>query len=372
MTASSKHYAIVGGGVIGLTIAWRLAQAGATVSVFERDRCARGASWAAAGMLAAAAETGPGAETFFALARASRERWGSFASELESASGISIGYSGGSTLVAAQSEEAANHLRATAKHLRGLDEPVRLLTADDAKAAVPELAEDVQLALLSPKDGQVENRALGDALVVACSRAGVRIYENQPVQGIVLAGDAATGLNVGGHDIAFDGVVLCAGAWTSEDWAKSILGVGSVGPVKGQMLALESETVELAHIVWGQGVYIVPRGNCRIIIGATTEDAGFDVSVNAATIQDLHARATDVIPALGEAEIVESWAGLRPGSADELPLMGPAGPKGLWLASGHFRNGILLAPITGDLMVTAMLTGDTPGPLWPFLPTRFG
>ncbi len=371
MTKDSRHIAIVGGGVIGLSIAWQLARAGQQVSIYERGQCGREASWAAAGMLAAAAETAPGQESFFALARASRDLWHRFAAELEAASGVKIGYAGGATLVAAQSVEHATHLRLTAKHLRGFDEPVRLLSGAEAIAREPTLAKDVQLALLSPKDGQVENRALCEALVIACSRAGVSIYEHQAVQQLEQTGNVATGVRVNDEVLDFDGVVFCAGAWTSANLFGAERLAAAVRPVKGQMLALQTDAAAPTHIVWGQGVYIVPREDGRIVIGATAEEAGFDTEVHRTDIASLHARASQLVPSLADAEVVESWAGLRPGSRDDLPLMGPLEIDHLWVASGHYRNGILLAPITAKLMARAILDGQAPAPLLPFLPTRF-
>ncbi len=371
MRDARKHIAIIGGGVIGLSLAWRLAQQGCEVSVFERGQCGREASWAAAGMLAAAGETGPGQEAFFALARASREMWADFATELEAAANMAIGYRPGETLVTAHTDAEADHLRATAKHLHKFNEPVRLLTTQMALALENTLSDDVQLALLSPKDGQVDNRALGQALLVACSGAGVRIFENSDVQKLDCADIPTPRLLVDGELVSFDAVVVAAGAWSSPFLTETARGAPPIRPVKGQMLALETSGPTPKHIIWSAGVYIVPRANGRIIIGATMEDAGFDMGVVEDAIEEQFRCAVRAVPSLEDAEIVDTWAGIRPGTPDDLPLMGPTSQPGVWAATGHFRNGILLAPITGELMAQAVMEGVSPAPLVPFLPNRF-
>ncbi len=371
MTSEAKTVAIIGAGVMGLSIGWRLAQAGFKVQVFEEGLANRQASWAAAGMIAAAAETAPGQETFFALARASREDWPGFASDLETASGHGIAFLPGETLVVAQSQEHENHLRDTVKYLRQFDEPVRLIKKARLPEVEPEVSPDARLGLLSAHDGQVDNRILGTALCEALRREGGELFENTPVEDIVLESARAVGVKVAGEIIPADHVILCAGSWSSTSFPSSQEIVPQVHPIKGQMIAFQSDPGRLTRVVWGQGVYIVPRADGRIIIGATTEDTGFDLSTDQPTLEAQKAKAAAVVPFLGDLEIIDSWAGLRPATPDNLPIMGPSDIEGLTLATGHYRNGILLAPITAALIAEYIQSDQVPAGLIPFAPQRF-
>lgn len=370
MTSGSKSIGIVGGGVIGLSLAWLLAREGCNVSVFERDRCARHASWAAAGMLAAATETTPGEEAFFALGVASRQMWPGFAKDLEAATGMSIGLQSCGIITGAHSQAHASQLQQTAKMLSAMGERVRILSAEQAREKEPQLADDILLAFYSHDDGQVDNRLFGDALLIACARAGVDIREGTSVQDVVLSGGFATGLMVDGETYAFDRIVLAAGPWSSSSFPSLEGKLPRVFPVKGQMLAFESDA-EFNHVIWGDGIYIVPREDGRVIIGATVEDAGFDISVDEATIKRQVERAAAVVPALEDADVVDTWAGLRPQTDDGLPLIGETEVPNLVMATGHYRNGILLAPVTAMLLTRLLCEGDVPPALLPFLPTRF-
>ncbi len=369
MNSSPKSVAIIGAGVIGLSVGWALARAGMKVRVFDKGSATRQSSWAAAGMLAVAAETEPGHETFFALARASRERWGTFAAELEAESDREVFYEPGQTLVAAQCDEEAAHLRKSLQYLRTLDEPARLIKAP--RDLEPELASDVTLGLLVARDGQVDNRALGRALHIAVTRAGGEIHENALVQDVLIENGRVNGVRVAGNAIEADHVIIAAGCWSSTSFP-SVNGVlPTVHPVKGQMIAFQTKPGRLRHIVWGAGVYIVPRRDGRIIVGATMEERGFDTSTVPGVIEAQKAKAAAVLPFLGDLDVVDSWAGLRPGSPDGLPIIGPSAIEGLSLATGHFRNGILLAPITADLVARSVLEGEPAAALLPFLPERF-
>jgi len=366
MNIAPKSVIIVGAGVIGLVVGRALARAGLDVQIYERREVAREATWAAAGMLAAAAESEPGNETFFALARASRERWRQFADELQGETEFDLHYREGATLVAAQSVAEEAQLRATVQYLRTLDESARLVK--EPHQIEPELADDVQLGLFSPSDGQVDTRALGRALHQSLIRIGGQVHEHTSVNDVVVEGGRVIGVRVGDETAIADHVVLASGAWCDFPTLRGI--VPEVHPVKGQLLAFQAEPGRIKNIVWGQGVYIVPRKDGRIIVGATMEDAGFDVSIDPATIEAQRVKAARVLPFLNALEICDTWAGLRPGSPDGLPVMGPSALEGLTLAMGHFRNGILLAPITADLVGRSVIDGDIPPPLLPFLPNR--
>jgi glycine oxidase len=367
MSIAPRSIIIVGAGVIGLAIGRALARAGLDVQIFDRREVAREATWAAAGMLAAAAESEPGNETFFALARASRERWRQFADELQVETDFDLHYREGTTLVAAQSDAEKAQLRATVQYLRTLDEPARLVK--EPHQIEPELADNVQLALFSPYDGQVDTRALGRALHQSLIRNGGQVHEHASVDDVVVDAGRVIGVRLGDETVSADHIVLASGAWCDFPSLRGV--VPEIHPVKGQLLAFQAEPGRIKHIVWGQGVYVVPRKDGRIILGATMEDAGFDVSVDPATIQAQRAKAARVLPFLDTLDVCDAWSGLRPGSPDGLPVMGPSAIKGLTLAMGHFRNGILLAPITADLVGRSVIDGDIPPPLLPFLPNRF-
>jgi len=366
MNNAPPSIVIVGAGVIGLSVGRALARAGWDVRVFDRREVGREASWAAAGMLAAAAETEPGNETFFALAHASRERWGANAAELEAETGVDLHYRAGATLVVAQSDEEAEHLRATVRYLRTLDEPARLVKAPHDLE--PDLAGDVQLGLYSPKDGQVDPRALCRALHVSLKRAGGKVHEHAPVDDIIVEKGRAVGVRVNGEDVRADHVLLASGAWC--DFPSVRDAIPRTHPVKGQLLSFKAEPGRVKHIVWGQGVYIVPRADGHIIIGATMEEVGFDTSTDDATIEAQKAKAARVLPFLGALDVTDRWAGLRPASTDGLPFLGPSKIGNLTLAMGHFRNGILLSPATVQLVMDFLLSGDIPPPMVPFLPER--
>ena len=375
MNSSPQTAIIIGAGAIGLSIGWELAKRGLDATIYDRGSLGREASWAAAGMLAAAAETAPGHETFFALARASRERWAEYASKLEAASDRNIGYSSGETFVIAQSQEEEDHLREMVKYLRQFDEPVRLIKKARLAEFEPEANENARLGLLSPRDGQVDNRAFAAALCTAFAKAGGELIQNTEVDDVIVVGGRAVGVLIGEETVSADHVILCAGSWSSNSFPSLEGRVPTVHPVKGQMIAFQSEPQRLKHIVWSQSkedsVYIVPRADGRIIIGATSEEAGFDQSVDTATLEAQKAKAAKVLPFLGDLEIIDSWAGLRPASADGLPIIGPSEIAGLSLATGHYRNGILLAPITADFIADFVQSDEVPATLIPFSPSRF-
>lgn len=366
MSTSAPTITIVGAGVMGLAIGRGLARAGWNVRVFDRREAGREASWAAAGMLAAAAETEPGIETFFALAHASRARWGAYAAELETETGFDLHYRAGATLVVAQSDAEEDLLRATVRYLRTLDEPAKLVKVP--RALEPELADDAQLGLLSPNDGQVDPRALCRALHVSLTNAGGVVHAHMPVEDIVVEAGRAIGVRVQGEVVRADHVLLASGAWCDFPSVRHAIPI--MYPVKGQLLSFQAEPGRVKHIVWGQGVYIVPRSDGRIIIGATMEYVGFDTTTDEATIAEQKAKAARVLPFLGALDVADHWAGLRPASADGLPVMGPCAIANLTLAMGHFRNGILLTPVTVQLVADFLLSGDIPPPMVPFLADR--
>ena len=377
MTASAiapaARVAIIGGGAIGLSIGWRLAQAGCRVDVFDRGEAGRGASWAAAGMLAAGIEAETGEEALTALNRRSQALWPGFAAELEAASGAQVGLRGEGTLWVALTRDDAAQLRFQYEFQRGIGINLQWLSGTNARAREPHLHPHAPAAVFSPDDHQVDNRLLVQALAVAFTRAGGRLLEGRAVTGLDLTAGRVTGVRVGDTRVAAETVVLAAGAWAPELPGLPEAARPPVRPVKGQMLALAMDPAAplLRHVVWTQRAYLVPRLDGRLIVGATTEERGFDARLTAGGMLALLDGAWRTVPGVEELEIVESWAGFRPGSRDDAPVLGPSGVDGLVLATGHHRNGILLTPITADAVSRTVLTGATDPAIADFGPARF-
>ncbi len=359
---------------MGLGIAWRLAQAGCSVTVYDRAEAGRGASWAAAGMLAAAVETEPGEEKLLALTLESQRLWPDFVRELEAGTGISVGYRDEGTMAVALTRDDTEQLHFTYKFQRGLGLDLDWLSGADARRREPHLRPGIPGAVLSPRDHQVENRFLGRALAEAARRAGAALYEHCPVREVELAGGRACGVVTdNGRDRA-DVVVLAAGAWSREIGGIPPLHLPPVRPIKGQMLALrmDADAPLLRHVIWlPRGGYLVPRLDGRLVVGATVEERGFDDAVTAGGLLALIEGAWRAVPAIEELAVTETWVGFRPGSRDDAPMLGPSGVDRLVIATGHHRNGILLTPVTAQSISAYLLTGRLPESVQPFTPERF-
>jgi glycine oxidase len=360
--------------VIGLAIAWRLAEAGCQVTVYDRGEAARGASWAAAGMLAAAVETEPGEEALLALTLESQRLWPEFCRALETASGISVEYRGEGTLVLALNRDDAENLRHSFTFQTGLGLPLEWLNGAEARRREPHLKPGIAAAVFSPHDHQVENRRLGRALVVACRNAGVELLEHCRVHEAVIERGRVIGVETGrGRDLA-DVTILAAGAWSREIGGVPPAHLPPVRPIKGQMLALamDRETPLIRHVIWlPGGGYLVPRHDGRLVVGGTVEERGFDEALTAGGMLALIEAAWRALPAIEDLPIAETWVGFRPGSRDDAPVLGPSAIDGLVIATGHHRNGILLTPVTARAISLYVLTGRLPDGLSPFSPQRF-
>jgi glycine oxidase len=372
--ARSPTIAVIGGGVIGLGVAWRLAQRGAAVTVFDKAAAGSGASHAAAGMLAICAEAEPGEEDLVALGRASQSLWPAFAAELQDATGLSVDLRGEGTLVVALNPDDQARLRHHLAFQQSLGLPVEWISAADARQREPHLASGITGAVWSPQDHQVDNRKLVVALHAAATAAGAVVREQAPVERILIAQGRTTGVRLsGGTEFTADTVVLAAGAWS-----RTIDGVPSalrppVRPVKGQMMSLRMDPAAplLTHVVRAPNVYMVPRGDGRLILGATVEEKGFDETLTAGGILALLEAAWRALPAIEESPIEEMWVGHRPGSRDDAPVIGPGPAEGLLYATGHYRNGILLAPITADAVARLAVDGEIDPSIRPFGINRF-
>lgn len=372
----SFEVAVIGGGIVGLSVAWRAQQRGLRTVVLERDTLARGATHVAAGMLAPVSEARLAERDLLELSRASAARYPAFVEELADASGRDPGYLACGTLLVARDRDDAEALDRELAQRQALGLPVERLLASEARRREPALAPTLRLALSIPDDHAVDPRALATALAVAVERAGGTLREETAVERIALAPDEERVEGVvlaDGSRIAAEQVVVAAGAWVEAlaglpDHARVPL-----RPVKGQIMRLRDPAGPglISQVLRMQPGYLVPRGDGRYVLGATMEEQGFDTAPTAGGIFELLRDAIELVPGVSELVVEEVAAGLRPGTPDNAPVLGAGAIAGLQWAAGHFRHGILLAPITGDLLA-ASLSGEALPPFAaPFTSARF-
>jgi glycine oxidase len=363
---------VVGGGVIGLGIAWRAARAQMTVTVVD-EAPGRGASWAAAGMLAPVTEVHYGEGPLLALNLAAAGRWPGFAVEVEEASGRPVGYTPVGTLAVARDADDNEALEDLYRFQVRCGLEVERLRSRDCRQLEPGLAPSIRGGVLAAGDHQVDNRALVQALLAACQRAGVRMVTGRVAE-LATSGDRVTGVVLeAGDTLAAGTVVLAAGCWSGGLGGLADEVLPPVRPVKGQLLYLRGPADQplCSRNVRGLEVYVVPRGDGRVVVGATVEEQGFDTRVTAGAVHDLLRAAMELLPDTAELELIETVVGLRPGSPDNAPMIGPAGPEGLVVATGHYRNGILLCPVTAEAVAELLATGQVPELIASFGPGRF-
>ncbi|MDX5930735.1 glycine oxidase ThiO [Acidiphilium acidophilum] len=353
--------AIIGAGVIGLALGWRLAQRGVAVEIFEREIAGCGASHAAAGMLAAGCEAEPGEAALGVLSRESLALWPAFAAEVEAASGCEVGLRREGTLLVALNRDDAAKLRHDMAFQRSQGIMLEWLTPGEAREREPYLAPQLAGAVFSPDDIQVDNRALVAALVVAFRRAGGILHEGSPVSRVETGPGRVAGVVVGEAVHEADVVVVAAGAWSGG--IDLPVARPPVRPVKGQMLAVQMDAAAplVRHVIWAPKAYLVPRADGRLIVGATVEERGFDARMTAGGLYALLDGAWRAVPGIEDLPVIETWVGFRPGSRDDAPILGPTALPGLMLCCGHHRNGILLTPVTAAAMAATILDG-TPDP----------
>lgn len=363
---------VIGGGVIGLACAWRLARDGREVVVVERGPTGGDASRAAGGMLAPLGEADD-AGPFLSFALGSLRRYPAWVAELEEASSDEVGFRRCGKLLVAPDPETESRLRARARWQCRAGHEVAWLDAAELRRLEPSLSPRLRGGLHLPDDGQVDNRRLHRALVRAATAAGAEILKDTPVAGIVHNRGRVAGARLaGGRTLNTSTVVLAAGAWsgTLEGLPRAV----PVRPVRGQMVQLGPTRIPLHGLVSTPGAYLIPRptpGGFTVVVGASQEEAGFDLRTDPATLRLLRRAAVAALPGLAGLPVADSWAGLRPGTPDDLPLLG-SDPEmaGLVHATGHFRNGILLAPATADV-VAACVAGDGDAAPHAFRPDRF-
>jgi glycine oxidase len=324
-------------------------------------------------MLAAGIEAEPGEAPLYAFNRASQEMWPAFAAELEAAAGMPVGYRDEGTLSVALTRDDAAQLRFHYDYQRRLGVELQWLSSAEARRREPHLHPNLAAAVLSPRDHQVDNRQVVAALRRAFLAAGGALHEHAAVSAVEISGGRARGLRLAGMRHAADIVVLAAGAWSTEIEGLPREVRPPVRPIKGQMLALRMDAARplLRHVVWAPKAYLVPRRDGRLIVGATSEERGFDGALTAGGVFALLEGAWRAIPQIEELAIDEMWVGFRPGSRDDAPVLGPSAVDGLVLATGHHRNGILLTPVTAAMISRYILEGVLDEAIRPFAVDRF-
>jgi len=345
-----SHDAIViGAGLVGSAIALRLAQEGLRVALLEKNASGHEASWAGAGMLSPAPDT-PASIPLVPFSRASLSLYPQFIAEIEDISGRRTGYRTEGAIELLFSADAERELSTLIALHHALGLPTEPLPLDEAIKMEPEITRRARAAAYFPYEACVDNRALIEALLAAASSSGVKLFPDTTARQIMIEHGRCTGVRTeNGSLFEARDVIVAAGAFSS--FLEGIVPRLATRPIRGQMAALRSQR-PIRHVIRCERGYIVPRDAAvpqRLVTGSTLEDAGFDKHVTARGIETILSTAQELVPQLANAEITELWCGLRPDTPDHLPLLGPAGVDGLTIATGHYRNGILLTPITAKL-----------------------
>lgn len=360
---------IVGAGIIGGALACELAHEQMQVLLLDRKKPAAEASWAAAGMLA------PGAEaeefpTLTPLSRASLELYPAFVQGIEENSGIRAGLQRNGAMLAFFGANAGPELKKYQTTLTRLGFAAESLTGEEARRREPQLSPDVTAGLWLADEASVDNRTLGRGIVVTAQRLGVTLRGGIEVSRLLLDGNRCVGVEAAGERITAGHVVIAAGSYAGR--IETAARYAPTRPIRGQMVALEAGAARPSSVLRCAGVgYLVPREDGRVLAGSTLEAAGFDKSVTSSGLQWILNGAVGMVPGLAAAPVLETWAGLRPDTPDHLPILGPTDIEGLSIATGHYRNGILLAPITARLARQWLLKQKTDFSLDPFSPLRF-
>ena len=363
---------IIGGGVIGLAIARELAlKRVGKVMLIERSEPGREASFAAAGMLAPQAEADT-VDDFFRLCCRSRDLYPAFAQRLLDETGIDVELDQTGTLYCGFSEHDLEELDQRLEWQKRAGLLVEKLTAREARELEPHVAENLRGALRFPRDTQVEKRRQLMALKIANERSGANLVRNTEVTSLRVEHGKVVGVATSGGFVSSRNIVVAGGAWTS------LIGTGDaapqirIEPVRGQMICFEPDAQIARHVIYSPRGYIVPRRDGRLLAGSTTEEVGFDRSVTEIGVESIRSRAVEISPLISGFPVTDSWAGLRPRAADCLPVLGAAPEtKGLFYATGHYRNGILLAPLTGELIAGLIADNVVLPELDAFAPDRF-
>jgi glycine oxidase len=365
---------IIGGGVIGLSIAWRLGRAGhgSRVLVLEAGQLGAGASRVAAGMVAPVAEAGFDDPDFVRFGRASREQYPAFVDELSADAGTLVAFEASGSLVVGLNRDDVEAMRRTFHYRQSVDLPVEWLSGTEAREIEPTLTPRVSAAMWIADDGQVDTRALLPALVRACARRGVELRERASVSRVVVEGGAVAAIETRGERVPADVVIVAAGAWSG-----GLAGIPDdvlppVRPIKGQIVRLkQTHDFALAHMIRGPWAYLLPKADGTVVVGATQEEAGFDLTPTAGGVKNILEHGWEVVPSIYDLPIEGIEVGLRPGTRDHRPVIGPTRVRGLIMATGHFRHGILLAPATAEAVCEGVTTGRFGDGVAAFAPDRF-
>jgi glycine oxidase len=360
--------AVAGAGLIGGAIALELAQAGFRVGLFDQGEPGREASWASAGILSPAPEN-PGAIPMVPLGKASLALYPEFVATVEEVSAQSTGFRPKGTVEALFSRDAARELSTLIALHHGLGLKAEPLRPEDACELEPALNPDIEAAALRPDEASIDNRLLTSAVLQAAQKSGVKIFPRHTVRSIRREGDCCTGVQLQSERVSAKWTIVAAGCFSSK--IQGAEAYAPVRPARGQIVALRADDVKIDRVLWSERVYLVPRNDGRILAGATIEYVGFDKQVTAGGIEKILSAAIELAPSLANARIDETWAGLRPDSPDHLPILGPTDIDGLLIATGHFRSGVLLTPITAQL-IREWITRQSVSLDWDrFSPLRF-
>lgn len=364
---------IVGAGITGLAIAWRACQLGLSVLVLDRGEPPRGASSVAAGMLAPVSEAAFGEDPLLRLNLDSARRWPAFLEELSVVSGMHLKTTGEGTLFVALDRDRSEALRRIFEYQMDCGLQVRWLSSSECREMEPALHPCTRSGVLAGGDVATDPRLITRALRIAVETAGGQVRTGCAVRSIVTG--AAPGVELeDGSVLGCKAAVLAAGAWSG-----SICGTGAgvargIRPVKGQILRLRTPDAQpdlIRHIIRTDEVYLVPRSEGELVVGATLEEKGFDTAPTAGGVFELLRAAGEVLPGIRELELTGVDVGLRPGTRDNAPMLGESGLPGLVVATGHYRHGVLLAPVTADAIAELLIKGEVPYELEPFSPSRF-
>lgn len=363
---------VVGGGCIGLGVAGALA-ADHDVRLLEKNSLGSGASRAAAGMIAPVMEAEYGEDELLELCLSSQELYPDFVEELEEETGVEVDFRREGTLGLAFDQPGVAELQRKVEFLREKGFEVEELDAEALRKVEPRISSYVVQGVRVPSERQVDNRRLVDALAERCRHREVKLHEHEPMEELIYDGNRVSRVRTSDGTYGTDYVMICAGAHSSRIGGLREADRMPVRPVKGEALSVRlDDPPEVEHVLRTSDVYCVPKSDGRLVVGGTMREEGFEETVTAGAVLDLLHEAYEVLPFVYEKELLETWAGLRPASRDSLPILGPSSvTENLGFATGHYRNGILLTPVTIQLVSDWFESNDPSREMQPFLPSRF-
>jgi glycine oxidase len=365
-----KHYdaVVAGGGIIGASIAFELAAEGLSVAVFDAQQPGREASWASAGMISPAPESSAMA-SLLPISMTSVRLYPEFLRRVEEISGKTVGYRNDGALDLLLNGTGQAEVDEILELHRGAGLRAEALSGPEAREIEPALTRELRAAIHRPDEASLDNRLLIEATLEAARRKGAEIFPGSGAKALWAEGHACKGLRLQNGRVEARWTVIAAGCFSAR--IEGVAPYAPVTPAKGQMMALRCDSVNLKKDLWSGHMYLVPRNDGRIIAGSTVEYEGFDRNVTVAGMKKILSGAISLVPALESARIEETWAGLRPDSPDHLPILGPTDLDGLLIATGHFRSGILLTPVTARLIREWVTTHKVSEDWAPFDPMRF-